>query len=118
MISKWDLSDLTDNGDDTFTANLLQSVLTPRAEQFYIQGSRFHDGIFWYASGYSGSSTQAFVYGVNPNTGEVLFSIDCETTQEPEGVAWVAEQGVVGGYAMYVGFQGMMLRKYTFGALT
>lgn len=118
VISKWDLDDLTDNGDDTYTPALLQSVETAQPDNsIYFQGCSFHDGILWYANGYSGSSTDAYVFGVDPDSGEVLYTIDCETTAEPEGVTWVADAEAVGGYAMYVGFQGMALRKYTFGAL-
>lgn len=118
IISIWDLTSLVDGGDGTFTPRKIQSVFTQQpSNSFYFQGVKMHDGILWYANGYSGSSTGAFVFGVNPITGEVLYSINCETTAEPEGVAWVEDENVAGGYAMYVGFAGMMLRKYTFGLL-
>lgn len=118
VISKWDLTDLTDNGNGTYTPAMLQTVETAQpANSIYFQGCAFHDGILWYANGYSGSGTGAYVFGVNPNTGAVLYTINCNTTAEPEGVAWVADSEAIGGYAMYVGFQGMALRKYTFGAL-
>lgn len=114
-ISKWDLSHLTDNGDGTYTPELISTVSTPQpANSYYFQGCKFHDGILWYANGYSGSSTGAYVFGVNPSTGEVLYTINCETTAEPEGVAWYPDTDAVGGFALYVGFAGMMLRKYTF----
>lgn len=113
-ISKWDLNSLTDNGDGTFSPLLLQSVDTPMPSQYYLQGSRMHDGILWYTSGYAGTSTEAYIYGVNPNTGEVLYSIDCETTAEPEGLVWYPDESADGGYALYVGFQYMKLRKYVF----
>ena len=117
LISKWDLSNLTDNGDDTYTPNLLYSVESPKpTNDTHLQGSRMHDGILWYTCGYSGGSTEAYIYGVDPITGEVLYAIDCETTSEPEGIAFVEESGVYGGYVMYVGFQGMMLRRYTFNS--
>lgn len=117
LISKWDLTELTDNGDGTYTPSLLQTVETPRPENSgYYQGCKFHDGVLWYANGYAGTSTQALIFGVDPDTGEVLHTIDCQTTAELEGVAWVEDENAVGGYALYVGFAGMALRKYTFGA--
>lgn len=117
-IRKWDLTSLTDNGDGTYTPLLLADVpLAQPANSPYFQGCFMHDGILWYANGYSGTSSGAYVFGVNPNTGEYLYTIDCETTAEPEGVAWVEDSDAVGGYAMYVGFQGMALRKYTFDAV-
>ena len=116
LLSKWDLTDLTNNGDGTYSPKLLYSVQTPQPpNSAYFQGVTMHDGMIWYASGYPGSS--AYVYAINPDTGVVLYSIDCNTTAEPEGVAWAADSEVVGGYALYVGFQGMMLRKYTFAEL-
>ena len=119
IVSKWNLDNLTDNGDGTFSPELLQSVFTPVSSgaSHYYQGCKFHDGMLWYASGYYGSSP-AYVHAVNPNTGEVLYTIDCETTEEPEGIAWVADRSVPGGYVLYVGFQGMMLRKYTFAEIS
>lgn len=113
-ISKWDLDDLTDNGDGTYTPNLLQKVELPQPACFYFQGCKMHDGLLWFASGYAGSSSQAYVYAVNPDTGSYVYTIDCATTTEPEGVAWVEDNDVYGGYALYVGFAGMMLRKYEF----
>lgn len=115
-ISKWDLTSLTDNGDGTFTPALIQKVSTPQPICYYFQGCRMHDGMLWFASGYAGTDSDAYVYAVNPSTGERLYTIDCETTAEPEGLAWVEDSSAPGGYALYVGFGGMMLRKYTFGA--
>lgn len=113
-IRKWDLSNLTDNGNGTYTPKLLKNVdIAQPANSPYFQGCAFHNNIFWYACGYSGNSV-AYVFGINSNTGEYLYSINCNTTAEPEGVAWVEDESVYGGYALYVGFQGMMLRKYTF----
>lgn len=117
-ISKWDLTDLTDNGDSTYTPTCLQTVeVAQPSNSYFFQGCRFHDGLLWFANGYSGSSTNAYVFAVNPTTGEYVYTINCNTMTEPEGVAWVSDASVVGGYALYVGFQGMMLRKYTFGTL-
>lgn len=115
LLSKWDLTNLTDNGDGTYSPALVKSIETPQpSNSAYFQGMTMHDGMIWYASGYSGTSSQAYVYAINPINGTVLYSIDCNTTAEPEGVAWVADESAPHGYALYVGFQGMALRKYTF----
>lgn len=115
LLSKWDLTNLTDNGDGTYSPALIDSVETTQpSNSAYFQGMTMHDGMIWYASGYAGSSSQAYVYAIDPTTGEVLYSINCNTTAEPEGVAWVEDETAIGGYALYVGFQGMMLRKYVF----
>ena len=118
LISKWDMTDLTDNGDDTFTPNCLQTVQVAQpSNSYFFQGCRFHDGIMWFANGYSGSSTGAYVFGVDPDTGEYLYTINCNTTAEPEGLCFYPDATAPGGYALYVGFAGMSLRKYTFGLL-
>lgn len=115
-ISKWDLTDLTDNGDGTYTPKLLQTVDTPQSSSsFYIQGCKSHDGLLWYANGIG--TTNSYVRALNPNTGEELYTIDCNTTNEPEGLSWVEDDNVIGGYVLYVGFAAMVMRKYTFGAL-
>jgi hypothetical protein len=115
ILSQWNLANLTDNGDGTYTPGLIKTITTPRPPCYYFQGVKMHDGILWYASGYPGS--HAYVYGVSPSTGELLHTIDLATTAEPEGVAWYPDAEAIGGYALYVGFQGMMMRKYTFGEL-
>lgn len=116
-ISKWDLSNLTDNGDGTFTPDLISSVETAQpSNSYFFQGCKYHDGLLWFASGYGGGSTDAYVYAVEPTTGNKEYTIDLNTTAEPEGLAWVADSNVYGGYVLYVGFAGMMLRKYTFSA--
>lgn len=108
-ISKWDLDDLTDNGDDTYTPNMLNTVSTPQpSSSYYFQGCRMHDGLLWYTSG--DGTQRAYVFAANPNTGAVEYTIDLETNTEPEGLAWI-------GNTLYVGFQGMMLREYTFAQL-
>ena len=116
-LSLWDLSNQTDNGDGTYTPTLIRSVSVAQPESsYFFQGCKFHDGVFWFASGYGGGGTSAYIFGVDPNTGAYLYTIDCETTEEPEGIAWVEDANEHGGYALYVGFAGMMLRKYSFTA--
>lgn len=114
-VSKWDLTDLTDNGDGTYTPALLQTVTVAQpSSSFYFQGCRVHDGILWFPNG--NGTGRSYIYGVNPNTGEYLYTIDLETNTEPEGLTWYPDAQAVGGYALYVGFQGMMMRKYTFAS--
>ncbi len=113
LVSKWDLSNLTDNGDGTYTPKNIQTVtMTAPSTSRYFQGLKSHDGLLWYGNG-SGSEW-AYVRAIDPNGTEKAV-IDLATKSEPEGVAWIPDNIVYGGYVMYVGFQGMMLRKYTFG---
>lgn len=117
LVSKWDTTELTDNGDGTYTPKLMQTVQVAQpSNSYFCQGCRYHDGILWFANGYAGVATNAYVFGVDPDTGEYLYTIDCETTAEPEGLCFYPDESVPGGYALYIGFQGMALRKYTFAA--
>lgn len=109
VVSKWNLSELTDNGNGTYTPQELHRVNIPRPSGNYMQGTRMHDGLLWYGCG--NGTQRAYVYAVNPITGESMYTIDLETNTEPECVLWIGDN-------LYVGFQGMMLRKYTFGELT
>lgn len=113
LISKWDLNDLTANGDGTYSPANLQTIsITPPSNR-YFQGLKFHDGLIWYGNGNGG--VPSYIRAVNPDTGIEEYVIDLNTNTKVEGIAWVDDYESVGGYAMYVGFQGMMLRKYTFG---
>lgn len=115
LISKWDLSNLTDNGDGSYTPARISSVESPQpSTSFYFQGVRMHDGLLWYANG--NGTGRSYIYAVNPTTGEREYTIDLETNAEPEGLAWVSDNNAVGGFALYVGFAGMMMRKYVFAA--
>lgn len=113
-ISKWDLTTLHQKSDGTYSPKLLQKVELQQPISFYFQGCKMHDGLLWFVSGYG--QTEAYAYGVNPDTGEYIYTIDCQTTTEPEGIAWAADGDAPGGYAMYVGFPGMRLIKCVFGA--
>lgn len=118
IISKWDISHLSDNGDGTFTPQRINSVATPQPlNTYFFQGCKYYAGLLWFASGYYTASTSCYVYGVSPITGNVIVTINCNTTKEPEGLAWVDDVNAPGGVALYVGFEKMMMRKYTFNSL-
>lgn len=114
-ISKWDLSDLIDNGDGTYSPALLQTVQTRQLTSPYFQGIKMHDGLLWYSNGYNGDDSDSYVYAIDPNTGDVKYTIDLHTTTEPEGIEWYPDSSAIGGYALYVGFLRGIMRKYTFG---
>lgn len=83
LILKLDLTDLTDNGDGTYTPAILNSVVRPWLP--CIQGASFHDGLFWWACGMSGTTN---LYGINPLTGEAVYDIELPNTGELEGLGW------------------------------
>lgn len=104
VISKWDLSNLTENQDGTFTPGFVSKLERPFI--YVTQGQDYHDGMIWIASG--GSSYNGYVYALDPDTGEILYTVDTETTVEVEGIAFISQNEMV------VGFQNNGYVKYTF----
>lgn len=113
-LAKWDMTDLTENEDGTFTPAFIASA---RADwHSWKQGIKYHDGLLWLASAPI-SGAKAYVYALDPNTGQTIHTIDTGNKSEIEGAVWYPDESAVGGYALYVGFQGMEMWKFTFNAL-
>lgn len=106
-IMKLDMSDLTDNGNGTFSPAVLDTV--DRDWLPCIQGASFHDGMIWIACG---MSYPANVYGLDADTGEILVDIDLVRNGELEGLAW-AYNDTDDWYAV-VGQKGQGFRKIVF----
>lgn len=104
LISKWDMTNLTDNGDGTFTPAFISSYQI--AFIYVMQGIRFYDGMIWIPSGYGGS--QSYIYVIDPADGTYLYTFDLNTTTEVEGTAFLSAT------QMLVGFQGGRYDLYTF----
>lgn len=111
IIAKWDLSDLTDNGDDTYTPKLISSF--ERAFIYVLQFATFHDGMLWVGSGY-GSPTPSRVYALDINTGNILHTILLSDVVEIEGASFVLDEET-GDYYLIVLQWGGQCTKYTFG---
>lgn len=99
IVCKWDLTDLTDNGNGTYTPKLISTYQRPFI--YVMQGEQYHDGYIWIGSGY-GTGTE-YIYAMNPDTGEFAYTLTMPITTEIEGMSWQVENGV---YYMIVGFQG------------
>ena len=113
IVCKWDLSNMTDNGDGTYTPTLLSTY--NRDFIYVMQDLKFNDGICWITSGY-GSSTQ-YLYGMNPDTGVFTYTITMPITTEIEGLVWMTDEET-GLYYAYIGFQGGKYYKATFTEVT
>lgn len=106
VISKWNLSNLTDNGDGTYTPAFIEQYERPFI--YVMQGLEYHDGIIWVTSGYGGA--ESYIYALDPADGTLLYTIDTGTTTEIEGLAFISDTEAV------IGFQGGVYKKITFGS--
>ena len=104
IISKWDMSDLTDNGDGTYTPAFISSVQRPFI--YVMQGQQYRNGMLWIASG--ATDVRGYVYALNPSNGNLLYTVDTNTTTELEGIAFISDAEMV------FGLQGGTYKKVTF----
>lgn len=93
VISKWDLTNLTENQDGTFTPEYISSV--ERTFIYVMQGQQYHDDMLWISSG--ATSVRGYIYALNPNTGELLYTVDTESTTEIEGLSFISNNKMVYG---------------------
>ena len=113
VISKWDLSNLTDNGDNTFTPALISKFT--REFIYVLQDLKFNDGYIWITSGMNNSTM--YLRGLNPATGEEIHTVTMPITTEIEGLVWQKDVQTDLWFA-YVGFQGGIYYKVTFTEAT
>ena len=108
ILAEWDVSDLTDNGDDTYTPRLIGT----KQHDFIvcIQGSCFYDGMIWATSGIGGSASH--VYAFDPATFEILHTITLSNV-EVEGCAWIGNDYLLVGQNP----NDIQYRKVTFASL-
>ena len=108
IISKWDLSNLTDNGGGIYTPAFVSSVERPFI--YVMQGQQFHDGLLWISSG--ATNVNGYVYALNPSNGNLLYTVDTNSTTELEGIAFISNTEMV------FGLQGGTYKKVTFATVT
>lgn len=93
VISKWDLSNLTENQDGSFTPEYISGIQRPFI--YVMQGQQYHDGMLWISSG--GTNVRGYVYALDPDTGELLYTVDTESTTELEGLSFLSLNEMVYG---------------------
>lgn len=104
LVSKWDMTDLTDNGDGSYTPAFISSYERPFI--YVMQGQQWQDGMIWIASG--GTDVEGYVYALDPSDGSVIYTIDTGSTVELEGIAFISPNEMV------FGLQGGVYRKVTY----
>lgn len=109
IVCKWDLSEMTDNGDDTFTPTLIWTENISFIS--VMQDLKFNDGYIWITSGKSGNTQ--YLRALNPTNLIFDYTITMPITTEIEGLVWQIDPQT-GLYFAYVGFQGGIYYKITF----
>lgn len=104
VVSIWDMAQLTDNSDGTYTPMFVSSYERPFI--YTMQGQQYHDNMLWISSG--GTGVRGYVYALDPNDGTLLYTIDTNTSTEIEGIAFVSDT------EMIFGLQGGTYKKVTF----
>lgn len=114
VISKWDLSNLTDNGDDTYTPAFISQYERPFI--YVMQGLAYHDGLLWVASGYGNADSH--VYALNPTDGTLEHTITLNT-YEIEGIDFVYDTTAQSYYMVtsQLNSGSTYYKKYTFAPL-
>ncbi|MGX8699658.1 MAG: hypothetical protein ACSW8F_06970, partial [bacterium] len=108
VLCKWDMTNLTENEDGTFTPALIASIEGPHID--VLQGQQLHDGLLWVADG--AMNTNAKVYAIDLTTGAKRYFINTGVVKELESVAWLSER------EMLVGYIGGVFEKFTFGEVS
>ena len=84
ILATWNYANLIDNGDDTYTPELLSVV--QRKFVKCVQGSDFYDGLLWVTS-----TNGQRVYAFDPVTAEIKHTITLGGS-EIEGCQWVGNE--------------------------
>lgn len=94
-VCKWDMDDIIDNGDGTYTMRLIEyNDLTWFDKYEAVQGCCYKDGCFYISTGYD--FTQQYVVFVDASSLSIISDILIDSTAEVEGCAWYGEYLIVG----------------------
>lgn len=104
IVCKWDLANMTDNGDGTVTPALISTYQRPFI--YVMQGEQYHEGLIWICSGYG--TVASNIYAMNPETGEFEYTLTMPITTEIEGITWQSTTDAI------IGFQGGKYYAVTF----
>lgn len=89
LCCKWDLDNLTQNQDSSYTPELLDTWTVDFL--YCLQGGDFNDGIMWWGSGYASGSTM-HIYGIDVSSKSLAYTLTLADTYEPEGLAWISKR--------------------------
>jgi len=101
VVSKWDMTNLTQNQDGSYTPTFISRYF--RDFIFVMQGLQWFDGYIWIASGYNNGGNQ-YIYAMNPTDGTIEHTILLDDHIEIEGLAWIYDE-TENKYWMLIGQQ-------------
>lgn len=107
ILATWNYANLIDNGDNTYTPELLSIV--ERSFLKCVQGSDFYNGLLWVTST-SGSQT---IRAIDPVTAEIVHTITLGG-KEVEGCQWVGDDYIIVGQNP----SALAYKKVTFAEVT
>lgn len=113
VVSKWDLSNLTDNGGGSYTPAFISQY--ERDFIYVMQGLAYHDGLIWITSGIGNAPSH--IYAMEPDTGVIKHTITMDDSTEIEGAQFVYDTALH-EYYMVTGQQGGKYKKITFAEAT
>lgn len=105
VVSVWDISNLTNNGDGTYTPAYIRQFERPFI--YVMQGLTYKDEMIWISSGYG--KRQSYIHAISVIDGSLMHTVDLDTTTEVEGCVFISDN------QMLVGFQGGRYEIYAFG---
>ena len=96
ILTAWNLSQLTENGDDTFTPAFVKQIITNHFVYAHF-GQTFHDGKVW-----SGTPDVGYAdpraFSIDTTTGNIVDTIHLPTNGEAEGICFLDYLNAVVGY--------------------
>lgn len=94
QITKWDMTQLTQNQDGTYTPAYISRVTTDYVIAMRA-GQAFHDGMIWTGCG---ANSPKEIYAIDPETGVKAITLPQNITAEYEGEAFIDDFHMVVGY--------------------
>lgn len=96
IVTKWDMSNLTDNGDGTYSPAFISRY--ERDFIYVMQGKQYRDGLIWMGSGYNDGVIPQMIYAIDAETGELIYTIPTDMSIEIEGLTFIDDYHIVAGF--------------------
>lgn len=101
IIAGWDLNQLNDNGDGTYTPKLLNQCKSPSIGTY--QGHKYYGGRIYITSAQNSSPYNPKVNAIDPGSGDILSTINIAGVynSETEGLCYRIVDNIIEWYVSY-----------------